>query len=387
MDVSVETVHTRIIGKIDLLRTMICDMRDELEQMVENMNPRFKHKKAELNSKLPIFGIYLNNLDKLEDEYSVDAAVMLGVSEEANDDSYRDKIISSSVINKLDYIHLQLMELTQSLPKLPSNLMQMLNNYKNTKVVVRSRRIIEYDMCEKCEQKMISKPEESCFECDICGIILPMPGAALDKTGCFSQEGQRVRQGTHDPDRHISKWLDNIQAKDNRTIPELVVEDIRECAIRDYTRVDFNGNKIVRKMKNMKCKQVRGWLQETRHTKYNDYSTQIRKIITGVVPYQLNYDEEQLVRSRVRRIVDVFNDIKSEEGYFNMRYYPYCIFKIIESSFPRNSPPWSLLECIHLQSEETVDKNDRILKKICDRAPDLPRFQRTDRNILREMNC
>lgn len=108
-------------------------------------------------------------------------------------------------------------------------------------------------------------------------------------------------------------------------------------------------------------------------------------MITGVLPYQLTYEENMAIYSLLRCIVDVFNDIKADYGYHNMRYYPHWILKAIVMLFPKNSKPWLLLECIHLQSEDTVEENDKILKTICECRPDLPPFQKTDRNILHEL--
>lgn len=381
METSVGIIHDKICQKIDLIRSVIIDMDDELRLIVDKTHEKFKNKRASLQNKFPILKKHIENLDKLEDEYSINAAILL----DDDDDKYRDEIISSGIIGKLDYIRHQLLDFTTYVPKLSTSVMQRLVNYKNLRVVVKTKKVREYDLCEKCNEKMSVKAEESCLECTICGLILPMPGAVLDKTACFSQDGQRVRQGSYDPERHIRRWMDNIQARGKPNIPNDVVEAVRKCAESHYTRVDFAGNKHLRNMTRMKCKQVRKWLRETGYTKYNDYAAHIRQMITGVLPYQLTYEESTAIYSLLRCIVDVFNDIKVEHGYHNMRYYPHWILKAIVMLFPKNSKPWSLLECIHLQSEDTVEENDKILKTICERRPDLPPFQRTDRNILHEI--
>lgn len=390
MDASVETIHNRIMQKIDLLRSIIMEMSNELNVILERMNNRFKNKKAEILSKLPILKEYQDKIKKIESNYSVNAIILLDEEfyEENNEtfgNRYRDEVVSSGIINKLDYIRGQLLNFTESLPKLSGDLMEKLINYKNLKVSVKNKKSANSDICEDCKIKMIPYPEESRMECSNCGVIISMPGAVFDKVSCFSQDGQRVRQGSYDPSRHINKWMNNIQAKGRNNIPDEVIKAVNKCAIRDYTRVDYNGNEFLRSMKNMRCKQIRNWLRETNNTKYNDYAPQIRGIITGVMPYQLTYEEEQLVLSRLRLIVDEFARIKSEDGYCNMRYYPYWIFKTIEMSFPKNSKPWSLLECIHLQSEDTLEKNDKIMRKICDRIPGFPKFRKTDRNIINEL--
>ena len=63
----------------------------------------------------------------------------------------------------------------------------------------------------------------------------------------------------------------------------------------------------------------------------------------------------------------------------NKPYYPYFIYKILENMFCKSSKI-RILECIHLQSRETVIDNDLIYEKICDSSNGEFTFKPTDRN-------
>jgi hypothetical protein len=51
-------------------------------------------------------------------------------------------------------------------------------------------------------------------------------------------------------------------------------------------------------------------------------------------------------------------DMVNPEGG-NKPYYPYFIYKILEEMFKDNAEKSRLLDYIHLQSRETVIKNDK----------------------------
>ena len=54
----------------------------------------------------------------------------------------------------------------------------------------------------------------------------------------------------------------------------------------------------------------------------------------------------------------------------NTPYYPYFIYKIFEIVFEDKPAKLnSLLECIHIQSDDTLASHDEEWKKICDSVP------------------
>jgi len=244
----------------------------------------------------------------------------------------------------------------------------------------------ELDICEHCRGKMTPCDDSSAMHCGKCGRTTILYGTVFEDVPCYTQEGQRSRHGSYDPGQHCRNWLDKTQAKSRKIVPEKVIDHIKELAVRDYTDINFLGDPYLRSMRYMRCSEIRGWLKEAKLSAYNDFAPQIRKRINGVTPHQLTADDEDMVLMRFSKALHVFeNKIKHEFDCKNWLYYPYGLFKTIEMSFSPGSPQYSLLECIHLQSWETVTKNDRIWKRICEEIPEFCRkYIATNPNIVEE---
>ena len=56
---------------------------------------------------------------------------------------------------------------------------------------------------------------------------------------------------------------------------------------------------------------------------------------------------------------------KVDNNKTNTIYYPYIIYKILEAILSSGNRKYLILECIHLQSRETLIVNDKIWEKIC----------------------
>ena len=81
------------------------------------------------------------------------------------------------------------------------------------------------------------------------------------------------------------------------------------------------------------------------------------------------------------KAVQAYNEsYKTTRTNNNIKYYPYFIWKIIEIIYkdqPRRR--YEIFECIHLQNLDTLKKNDKIWKNICNKIPEF-KFKPTDRN-------
>jgi hypothetical protein len=83
----------------------------------------------------------------------------------------------------------------------------------------------------------------------------------------------------------------------------------------------------------------------------------------GIPPPRLSIDENKKMSILFRKVMSAY-----EQSIYsgNKPYYPYFIYKIIESIFQYNNEKMQLLNYIHLQSRDTVIKNDKIYEKICE---------------------
>ena len=73
----------------------------------------------------------------------------------------------------------------------------------------------------------------------------------------------------------------------------------------------------------------------------------------------------QLINIYFDKVIRIFDEIKPPEKT-NCPYHPYFIYKIIEQILNKDSDrirKQQILNCIHLQSRETLVDNDRIFNR------------------------
>lgn len=249
------------------------------------------------------------------------------------------------------------------------------------------------DICDLCNGKMTIFQDTSELRCDICGNITTLEGTVFEDNQFYTQQGQCTKHKKYDARRHCKKWMDQNQAKENKTFPQKDIDALNERAQAYYTR---NGK--LRTMRGMKCKQLRDWLKELGLTKYNQNTPLLRKIITSqngkaVIPPQLKYDEEQKILALFSRAMDVYDQLMEEKvtdtskkRRNNKPYYPYVLFKILCIVLKPGARLRGLIECIHLQSDTTLKNHDVTWKQICQRLQDEGEksfvYAPTDRTIL-----
>ena len=135
------------------------------------------------------------------------------------------------------------------------------------------------------------------------------------------------------------------------------------------------------KRKKLRGKSLRNWLKQlgSPYTDYNPHVALLRKRVTSlygkaVIPPQLNHNEEQRVLVLFSKAIDEY-DLLMEESMSKMTtfkknnkpYYPYVLFKILCIAFKKDRRLSGLIECIHLQSDDTIQKKDDDWKILCKR--------------------
>ena len=236
---------------------------------------------------------------------------------------------------------------------------------------------ISYNKCPKCNQgmKIISNTSE--IVCEKCGITESLYGTVFEDDQFYFQEGNRSKTGSYDPGKHCRFWIERIQARESKEIPESVLIKIREC---------IKHNKI-RNVEEISCKEIRKYLSQTRNSIYNEHVPLIRKLITGRSPEPLLEEEVQLITIYFDKVIRVYEEIKPDTKT-NVPYHPYLIYKIIEHILYKKNPMefqkckkriLHTLSCIHLQSRETLINNDNTWSEICDNIEEIT-YRPTDAN-------
>ncbi len=245
----------------------------------------------------------------------------------------------------------------------------LLTKYNNL-TIIQSINVLQYTSCPDCNKDMKILSLSSEIVCTSCGYSSILKGTVFEDEQFYYQEGQRTKHGSYEPTKHCRFWIDRIQARELKIIPDSVINAVKNCIRRNN----------IKNIEEITCEEIRNYLRQTKNTSYNEHVPLIRKIITGVSPPQLTDEEIQLIVLIFSKVIKIYEDIRPSDKT-NVMYHPYPIRKIIEHILKnpcmkrrRNA----ILNCIHLQSRETLIENDNMWEKICRRLN--IEYVPTDRN-------
>lgn len=227
-----------------------------------------------------------------------------------------------------------------------------LENADRLKVTLAVERVTSGD-CE-CGGEFVMYAESNERKCNTCGMTATIWDSAVDDMNIYSQELHKAKQNRHHPIQHCKTWVARIQAWHVPNIPESVFTDLRLCLARDNAT----------NLKNISCKRIRKYLKDEKLTAYNNYVPLIRKKLTGIAPPQLTQDELTRLYETFTQVSKILLDMRPDN---NINYYPVFIFKILDEQLPLGSRKVQIMECIHLQSENTVKVIDNLYAQVCAR--------------------
>lgn len=341
----------------------ICAKLDALEKLA---HPLLLYKVNELRI------IYENGyLNLLKNETS-DAYVKFIMSEnliECMDEVFENIMNYTPKPDDIDYMGLQKIVQTETKADL-------IKQYKEYNIDITLKKI-SVNTCSVCGAVMTLNQHTSEYICDTgCGQIIPIQGTLFEDAQIYTQNQLVIMSKTkkHDPNDHLSKWIDKIIARDDFIFPEEVITKINNLIVKEYTRGDR-----LRPMRNIQCDKFRELLKQCKYIDYYDHVPLLRKIITGmhgpeVVPPEMTEEEIQeiLIESSVSmhefEIVvkdpEILRRMRKEKVK-NRFYYPYILWQIINLKIRDKRNP-KILECIHLQRDETLKRNDIVWKRICE---------------------
>lgn len=212
------------------------------------------------------------------------------------------------------------------------------------------------NICQ-CGGEISIYSDTSEYKCRECGMTLTIYGVIFDDMQLYNQDGQKPKHGRHYPTMHCKLWIARIQALSGSEIPDAVFENLRMYIKRDGINT-----------KKMRCRQVRKYLKDCGYSAYNNFVPYIRKIITGVAPPQLTQDELNQFYSIFNKVSAVLKSIRPQN---NITYYPYIIYKILDSMLMSGNRKARILECIHLQSNDTMRIIDELYGQVCNEVDEL----------------
>jgi phage regulator Rha-like protein len=363
---TVEIHHSNVLQRINLIKQSL----DSLKNADTKLNPIFPNvvtaRKFKQISQI---------IEKVDLEYETDiipSLVEYYGENKLGADSYNIQLASNDYNGKL----VQCIEFIQSMRDylLKKNTRKVVVAVLNSTIKEFKEFIITTEVkkmdCETCScgGKMKVFPTNSERICERCGFVMVLYGTVFEDTQFYNQEGQRSKHGSYEPSRHCKFWVCRIQAEGSTEISATCIDQVTACAKRDG---------IIDRRKLM-CAQIREYLKETKFTNYNDDVPLIRKIITGIVPPQLTHDELRCLYNLFDKCVNAYEKVKPI-GKSNKMYYPYIIYKILDHIIKNSMRKRRILECIHLQSRDTLIANDNTWERICGIVENID-YKPTDKN-------
>ena len=376
---TIENTHIKITEKVSLIRRSLESIR-ELSGTIRSatclkVGKKFTECLQNIDSLRINFTLDL--LDTLESNYHLSIIGILSdyyqnaEREEKNTRDYYRTITSENFMSSIDDIILRTKCFIDTLNKvLRCSILSRVDTKELeyelddvSKDVERSNNIEinivlekrNYEFC-KCGNRMTVVPELSELHCTnpVCSKVKTIIGTVFRDDQFYPQEGQKTKHGGYDTSRHYRFWIERLQALESKTFTDDEINKIEYVISRDgYERRELT------------CEIMREILKDpiVSSTHLNDHAPLLVKTFGGPSPPQLDFQENRVCAIRFNKAMKLYDIVNPEGG--NKPYYPYFIYKILEHMFKDDYDKLRLLDYIHLQSRETVIKNDKYYSEIC----------------------
>lgn len=319
------------------------------------------------------------DLNEIETNYKLNAVVVLMKYYNAKDlkqeteatKEYYIKIISEDFQGKLIYLCKQLdymlwnlenvTDVTYFIEDNGNDLTKHANQISEKLEYIKQLKISNYfekkslDIC-KCGERLELRPEVSELWCENCQKSKQLVGAVF-KDDNNQQDIVKPKSMIDGTTRHYIFWTNRIQALEKRNFTEQETQKIEHVIHRD--RIDRNT---------LNCEKMRDILKDpsVQCTHLNQNAALLVKMHGGPPPPVLTFMENQVIKIKFKKAMALYEAVVP--GCKNKPYYPYFIYKLYEEHFKNDPEKLQILNYIHLQSEDTVTKNDTIYEKMSELA-------------------
>jgi hypothetical protein len=240
----------------------------------------------------------------------------------------------------------------------------------------------DYEHCGACGIAMTVDPDRAELRCLSCNVVRELDGTVFDEAQYYSQEGQKAKSGSFNPNRHFQFWWSHICARE----PE---EELGDSADPD----NMYGEKLLASMAAMvkrkskilrflTVEDVRQMLHELDRTDLNKNASLLLKKLTGVGPPH----PPDALSQRVERLFTTAIEIGEQTqrpGRSNRDYYGFYIMKILDAILEEGDREMRrLLYYIYIQGADTVTNDDADWERICELMLGLV-YVPTDRRKMR----
>jgi len=226
---------------------------------------------------------------------------------------------------------------------------------------------VDYMRCPACVGPMAVDAAHSELRCcdRQCGAIRELVGTVFDDSQFYSQEGQKAKSGTFNPNRHFQFWWTHILARE----PEEEIGDpadpdnIYGEKILDQLRAIVTRERMVLRLQTVTA--IRAMLREIGRTDLNKNVPLIMKKLTGIGPPQISDTYAVRIENLFTKAIEIGERLRRTDRV-NRNYYPYYIGRITEAIIPTSDyESRRLLYYIYVQSRETVETDDTDWEMVC----------------------
>lgn len=232
---------------------------------------------------------------------------------------------------------------------------------------------INYRICNVCNYEMEVDSIKSELICNNCAMIKPLIGISFENIQFCNYDSQKSKSGTFNPNRHFHTWWSHILAKEDES--EITNNDADNDLFEKLHFIIKRDKKVLRFLTVI---DIRNMLRELKRSELNKNISLILKKITGIGPPSISEDVEIRVENLFNKVIETCENIK-RGSRTNRNYYPYYIYKIIDSIIPEEEfEIRRILYYIYIQSKETVEDDDLDWEQICKMIPELT-YKPTDR--------
>lgn len=377
MSGTIESVHGQLVGKMSLVGTALAELKTSVVKsiglaMAKNTKPA---KQLVRTLEQLCINLLIDRLETLTTKYNLSVVDIIaqyfsGGDEPANTKEYYRIIVGECFLTTLDGIieraklivaqlqngGLRMVTRDRELTELEDHvddIGQLLDRASSIDINISFTKR-DYEVC-KCGVRMTVMPELSELHCPDCARVKTIIGTVFRDDQFYPQEGCKVKHGVYDTARHYKFWIERLQAIETKTFSTEEMNKITRVLDRDnYERRELT------------CEDIRSVLKDpaVSCTHLNDHAPLLVKTLGGMAPPQLDFQENRLASIRFNRAMKLYDKVNPTGG--NKPYYPYFIHKILEQMFKGNRAKLRILNYIHLQSRETVIKNDKYYEEMCE---------------------
>jgi len=354
MEGTISLYHNNINSKLTILEDLI-NVMFEFLNMVDYNNTLTELNNEYKSQCIPIIVNTKENIEDLKEEYI--------------------KILESiNIINNIEILYNDIKNVITNRIKKNLSISHLCRNFEKIKIklnIVKKN----IDICDICDSKTVILHEQSLLRCtnDECAKITTIITSNFDFNSNEIKPSKNKAK-RHKNNEHCELWINRIQAIEDEKIPQEIIDKIIELA-----RIEYTKNGVLRKMDNMKCSLIRQWLSNIKGAKFYNNTPSIRKIVTGhfgkaIYPPRLTEIEKYDLISEYEICIEYFmiiihnkellESIGKTEIKYNS-YYPDILYRLMSDKLAYDQRKTRILECIKLQNEQTLIKNNKIWEMIC----------------------